>query len=102
MRNLKKNRYIEVEEVFKDELNLRKLLAGRIDLFPLEREVGYHLLKTKFSSKEMAKVTYHPKPLGIDGYYLILSKNDKRNKKMMEIFDKGMNELKAKGRLKKF
>ncbi|WP_394707967.1 substrate-binding periplasmic protein [uncultured Desulfosarcina sp.] len=45
------------DEAPNDELNFRKLLAGRIDIFPIERRVGYTIMAKIFSEEERAKIT---------------------------------------------
>jgi polar amino acid transport system substrate-binding protein len=90
-----KAKQLTVERVPTDEQNFRKLLAHRIDIFPITREVGSYMLKTLFSPEEAASVTHHPTPLYITEFYLALSKKVTRAIHMLAKFNK---ELKDSGR----
>lgn len=83
-----------------DLVNFRKLLGKRITVFACEKEVGDYLLRQNFSPKEIGLITYHPKPLNSDPLYLLLNKKNKRNKKRLEIFNRGLAKLRAAGRVK--
>jgi len=89
---------ISADSAAKDDLNFRKLLLGRIDIFPNDLLVGDYLLHTAFSQKERQQITHHPKDIGTIDYHVILSKKHKHNTRMMEIFNKGLQRLKTSGR----
>lgn len=82
----------------RDEQNFRMLLAGRIDVFPVTREVGYYILKTRFTPEEAAAVTHHPVPIYRTGFYLVLSRANVGNRQKMQKFNAGLRRLKASGR----
>jgi len=50
-----RNRFLTLFEAASDEADLRKVLAGRIDLFPLDESAGQHLLKRAFTDEEQAR-----------------------------------------------
>ena len=90
---------IMVERVGSDEINFRKLLQHRIDIFPVNLEVGYFTLKLYFSPEEVAQVTHHP--LGLNdksGYGVIFSKSVKRNEQLVPLFNEGLKKLKVSGK----
>jgi len=90
---------ISVERIASDKLNFQKLLGGRIDIFPLDLEVGLSLLRESFTPEEAAQITYHPLPMQTSPFSLMLSKKIARNVELMELFNAGLQELKDSGRL---
>ncbi|MEN0000303.1 MAG: transporter substrate-binding domain-containing protein [Pseudomonadota bacterium] len=65
---------IDVEIAPDDEANLRKLLAGRIDLYPMSEQVGRRLIETKFSKADQARFAVISKPLIVTEGYLLVSR----------------------------
>ncbi len=93
---------IKVERVPTDEINFRKLFKGRIRLFPIEPDIARELLKKSFSAGEIEKLAFHPKPLTLETYHLILSKKYKQAGRMLELFDKGMKHLRESGKADRY
>ena len=58
-----------------DEANLKKLLAGRIDAFPINDVVGKHLIRRIFSEEEQARLRFLPTPLLQTPGYLLVSRS---------------------------
>ncbi len=79
-----------------DEVNFRKLAAGRIDLFPMEPAVGMGMVK-KLNLGD--KITFHTTPLQSDYLYLILSRQVPDSERYLEEFNEGLSELRKSGRL---
>lgn len=77
-----------------DEVNLRKLISKRGDLFPCAKPVCDYILKTKLSEKERQKLTTIDKPLSISTYYVLVSKKNKNAEKIIEVINKGLKEVK--------
>lgn len=93
---------ITVERVSSDEQNFRKLLAGRIDIFPLDLDVGLAMLRQNFTPEEVAQITYHPLPIESYPYSLILSKKVPRNAELIVLFNAGLKELIDSGKMQQF
>jgi len=96
-----KNGLITVKRVPKDETNLKKILTGRIKIFPLGRQVGYHMIKKNFSPAEAELFTYHPNLIKKSPtYHLLISKkiNSERAKRLLAQFNRGLRTLKESGR----
>ena len=87
-------------EAASDSLNLKKLLSGRIDLFPIERAVGLYLIRTELSGDEQAQLSDHPKPVANLYTHLLLSRTNPGNEQRILQFDRGLHQLKANGRYK--
>jgi polar amino acid transport system substrate-binding protein len=81
-----------------DEANFKMLLAGRIDVFPIERQVGRYLLKSTFTSEERAKISESPQPFSQFLSYLLLSKAVPANQQRMALFDRGFKSLQSNGK----
>jgi polar amino acid transport system substrate-binding protein len=96
--DLQKQRPAMFHEAAGDLLNFKKLLAGRIDIFPMERAVGRHLIANNLSAAEQAELTPHPKPLAEFSPHLLLSRAVPENAQRMQLFDQGLQRLKASGR----
>ncbi|GBC61406.1 ABC transporter substrate-binding protein [Desulfonema ishimotonii] len=77
---------LTVEYVSSEMLNLRKLVAGRIDLFPLEEMVGWHLIRTHFADKA-ARFGVLEKPFSRVGLSLIVSKNYPNSEELLNRFN---------------
>ena len=74
-----KTKKIIIEEATNDEANFKKLIAGRIDIFPMEKTVGMAMLNQLFSQEERDAIRFHNKPLGIFQPHLLLAKTNPEN-----------------------
>ncbi len=81
-----------------DEANLEMLLAGRIDIFPMERNVGHYLIKKIFPEEEQASLIASPNAFSEFNTYLLLSRAIPQNASRMALFDLGMQQLRESGR----
>ena len=81
-----------------DEANFKKLLAGRIDVFPMERRVGHYLMKSIFTTQEQAQLLDSPQSFAQFRSYLLLSKAVSQNEQRMALFNRGLKRLQASGR----
>ena len=52
--------------------NFRKLLSARIDMFPMSRDVGWHIIANNFTEEEQARFTTLKKPLSIHRGFLLI------------------------------
>jgi len=95
--DLKNKGTAKFDEAPSDDLNFKKLLAGRIDIFPIERRVGYSIL-ANFTPEEQAQIEENPKPISEFLPYLMLSKAVPQNEQRIKLFDQGFKQLKDNGR----
>jgi len=89
---------LDIEYTSKDEFNYKKLLAGRIQIFPNDPSVGSAQIRNYLSPEEAELLTYSPKEFGISTLHLIISIDNKRNKYFLDKFNAGMKKLKISGR----
>jgi polar amino acid transport system substrate-binding protein len=89
---------INVERAPNDETSLKKLLKGRLDVFPGTVMVTYEQIRKTFSDEEAALLTHHPKPIAERPVYLIFSKKLPGNEHMRDRFNEGLRMLKENGR----
>jgi len=80
-----------------DEVNYKKLLKGRIFLFPNDPIVGYAQIRNTFSLEETKLFTHHPKEFEKNTLNLIISKKCKNGILFLEKFNAGIRKLKANG-----
>jgi len=89
---------LDVEFTIKDEFNYKKLLAGRIQIFPNDLSVGNAQIRNYLSADEASLLTHSPKTFGVSTLHLIMSKNNKRNTYFLDKFNSGLKKLKVSGR----
>lgn len=89
---------LQVVRLTSDEQAFRQLLAGRIDLFPMDKVVGFDLLHQYFSAAERAQLSFHPMPLRSDSLHLLLSREVPGNAERIERFNQGLKRLRENGR----
>ena len=97
-----KSKRLDIQEASSDELNFKKLLKGRIDLFPTSDLVGQKLLKEVFTPEEAEKVVFHPKPLMSVPGHLLFSRKHPNGEELMAVFNSGLAKLRASGRYDQF
>lgn len=91
---------LNIEYVSRDILNIKKLLRHRIDIFPMEIEVGYTLIRTEASAAEAALVTHHPQPIQKTPVCVVISRNsdEQRAQRLLTAFNRGLRRLRRSGR----
>ena len=89
---------IHPEYAKSDELNLKKLLKGRIQVFIGDVMVTYEQIRDTFSAQEAAAFTHHPKFLINRDLHLLLTKANPDNERMVALFNQGLKQLKENGR----
>lgn len=93
---------LRVNRVTSDETAFRQLLAGRIDLFPMDKVVGFDLLHQHFSAAERAQLSFHPKPLRSDSLHLLLSRQVPGNAELIARFNQGLAQLRESGKVAQY
>lgn len=93
---------LKVEVTNSDKLNFKKLLAGRIDIFPSGLVNGYNLLQKEFDASMSHLISFHPKPLSKTTGHLAFTRSRKNSEKLLRIFNQGLAKLKKEGLYDKF
>jgi polar amino acid transport system substrate-binding protein len=89
---------LQIDEAVSDEVNLRKLLKGRFDLFTVDPIVGARLLRTKFSPEERGNIEFMTdNPLSSLGVHLLCAKSNDRCLYYIEKFNAGLAAVRAEG-----
>lgn len=90
-------RKFDVDITRTDLLNFKKLMRGRIDLFPIDELVGYDILKNSFTATEVQRVIAHPRALSTEPMHLLRSKKHPQGSELLNQFNKGLQLLKSSG-----
>lgn len=93
---------LRVNRVTSDETAFRQLLAGRVDLFPMDKVVGFDMLHQHFTAAERAQLSFHPKPLRADSLHLLLSREVAGNAELLERFNRGLAQLRESGKVAQY
>lgn len=85
-----------VDYVINDLAGLRVLLARRIDVLPLERNVACDLLTANFTAAQAAEVRAHPKPLN-DQFttHVLFPRGKPASPSLLADFNRGLKQLRA-------
>ena len=93
---------IQTDLVTSDEQNFQKLLLGRVDLFPVGKDVGLSMTRRLFTPQERQLITYHPKIYYESPLRLLLSRKVARNQRLMELFNEGLKQLQDSGKVDQY
>lgn len=93
---------LKVQRLPSEEQGLRMLLAGRIDVFPVDKIVAIAMLQDDFTSAERARVSFHALPLRSDSLHLLLSRADPANAERMARFNQGLARLRESGKVARY
>ena len=88
---------ITADAVPSEEMNFKKMLEGRIDVYQTSKDVGYETIKTLFPADKAGLFTNHPKPVEQSEYFILFSKKNPNSKALADKFDAGFKKLKDSG-----
>jgi polar amino acid transport system substrate-binding protein len=90
---------LRIDRAPTEALSMRKLLAGRFDLYPTVREVGMYTLRTQFSVQEAAAIRQADgRPYNLTRYHVLLPRNQAATPRLMALLNKGLLRLRESGR----
>ncbi len=90
----------KMTRVTKEMQGVEMLLLGRVDLFPMNLDSGYQVLRANLPPEQLKLITHHPKSLTPEDerpLYLLLSKRHPKSRSRIESFNQGLKKLKANG-----
>ncbi|MDW5416349.1 ABC transporter substrate-binding protein [Iodobacter sp. CM08] len=93
----RKNQQFICDEAPSDEINIRKLIAKRIDLFTADKTLGQYLISKTLQPKDAEKITFFPKNFAEEPVYLLISKRIKNGAEIADKFNKGLKKMKQSG-----
>lgn len=93
---------LKYEQPGNDVSSLRMLLAGRIDVLPIERNVACDLMGKHLSGPEQARLMMHPR-LMTDSFttHVIFSPQKPGSEALRQAFNRGLQKLKDSGEYKR-
>ncbi len=99
MDEAEKTKKIMMDRARSYEQNLKKLLAGRIQIYPAATITAFEHLSYIFPPKIVAQFTYHPKPLLKKNLHLLLSKKiePRKAERLLTLFNNGLQQLRRNG-----
>ncbi len=97
-----KSGQLQVKRLSNEEQGLRMVLAGRLDVFPMDKVVAFDLLHSHFSAAERRQLSFHPLPLRSDSLHLLLSRQVPGNETMLQRFNQGLQQLRDSGKVSQY
>lgn len=89
---------VPVQSVSHEELNFKKMLAGRIQAYPAGFLVGYDIINRIFPPEKSALFTNHPKAFREAAMYGLFSRKAPNGDRYAEILSRNLAKMKASGR----
>lgn len=80
------------------ELNFKKMLLGRIDVYLTSLIVGYDIIHQIFEPSKASLFTNHPKKTAELDMFVLFSKSNPNSQEIADAFDTGLKNLKISGR----
>lgn len=93
---------IDIEWVASEESTVNMLLAGRIDAYPQEINVGYFNIARTVSPEAARRITHHPKALLVNKSYLLLPRSSPDSEALLDAFNTQLRVFKASGRYQSY
>ena len=88
----------KMERMSRNRQNFKRLLIGRIDLFPEEISVGYEVMARELAPEEVSQITHHPKPFLENKSFVMFPKVNKDSKMLREKFNRRLQAFRQSGR----
>jgi hypothetical protein len=79
-----------------------QLIAGRVDLFPMDKVVAFNMLHQHFSAAEREQLSFHPNPLRSDSLHLLLSRQVPGNAELIVRINQGLAQLRESGKVAQY
>ncbi len=93
---------LSVEIGADDKASLKKLLAGRIDLFPVESTLGWHLINKLFTQSEREQLTTLDRPFRTTSGFLLVSRKIPDADALATSLQRGLDSIRKQGLIDQF
>jgi polar amino acid transport system substrate-binding protein len=90
-----------LSRVSKTSQNFQRLVKGRIDAFPEEKQVGYHVLRTELPALQKM-VSHAATPLLVNQSYVLFPKSAADSAKLQQILNEGLARYRRTGRYQQY
>lgn len=97
LQKLINDKVLSADVAGQDLFSFRKLVHGRIDVLPIAEVMGNEILSKEFTSSIQATIDYSSKPLTVTTGHILFSKNRVKAKEYLEVFNKGLKQIKDNG-----
>ncbi|WP_018693288.1 substrate-binding periplasmic protein [Algicola sagamiensis] len=98
--NAKKRKWLKIEEDESDKNNMKKLVAGKIDLLPIDPHVAHHLIHCYYNKKRL-RFSWLTPPLNTVSVHVLFSKKVAGSQNHVRNFNAGLEKLSKSGGLQK-
>lgn len=98
---LEKQKILNTDTAADDIAGFRKLIAGHIDLFPIDAEVGQYLLQQNFPADKRMQITWQKKAFWIAPMHVVIWNKHPRAAELILRFNQGLKKLKDSGDFQK-
>lgn len=92
---------LRVQQAASDAINMKKLVLGRIDLFPMQEAAGCFLVAQELTPEEQSKVVAQPLAFDTVPVYLVIRRSHPLAQVLIERFDRGFRQLSDSGQLQR-
>lgn len=94
---------LDVEWVASPELNFRRLVRGRIDAFPEEINVGYHILRRELTPSAAREIVHHPRAILENKSFLLFPRaTDFESRELLGKFNRRLQAFRDSGRYQRY
>ncbi|WP_148863829.1 substrate-binding periplasmic protein [Marinobacter fonticola] len=89
---------LNIDWVSYSKLNFNRLIYDRIDAFPEEINVGYHLMEQALPAKQAKRITHHPRPILENQSFVLFPSRLSQSKALIERFNERLSQFRESGR----
>lgn len=80
-----------------DEINLKNLLLGRLDAFPLDQRVAEFMFANDLPADDAARITANATPVHSRPQHLLISRKAANGEALMRLFNQGLHAIHRNG-----
>ena len=88
---------ITVIRASSDETNLKNLLLGRLDAFPLDQQVAEFLFANEIQAADAARIGHNAVPVHSRPQHLLISRKAANGEALIRLFNRGLNAIRSNG-----